>query len=174
MHGDAITLWKGNDFMTTGVVIRPAQPADIEAMVELVSLLFTVEEDFSVDRDKQRCGLEMFLKYPTGRCLIVAEQQEKVIGMCSAQILISTAEGGWKALIEDVVVGEAFRGLGIGKKLLGAMEDWAEIQGVRRMDLLADRNNATGLEFYNHMQWRKTNLIALQKHGKGNLHRMEE
>ena len=166
MNGDAITLWKGNVFMTTGLVIRLAQPADIEAMAELISLLFTVEEDFFVDRDKQRSGLEMFLKYPTGRCLLVAEQEQKVIGMCSAQILISTAEGGWKALIEDVVVAEGFRGLGIGKKLLGALEEWAKRQDVTRMDLLADRNNAKGLEFYDHLQWRKTNLIALQKHGK--------
>ena len=127
-----------------------------------------------MDRDKQRSGLEMFLKYPTGRCLLVAEQEQKVIGMCSAQILISTAEGGWKALVEDVVVAEGFRGLGVGKKLLGSLEEWAKRQGVTRMDLLADRNNAKGLEFYDHLQWRKTNLIALQKHGKGNLHRMEE
>ncbi len=153
--------------MTTGLVIRLAQPADIEAMAELISLLFTVEEDFSVDMDKQRSGLEMFLKYPTGRCLLVAEQGQKVIGMCSAQILISTAEGGWKALVEDVVVAEGFRGLGIGKKLLGALEEWAKLQGVTRMDLLADRNNAEGLEFYDRLQWRKTNLIALQKYGKG-------
>ena len=152
--------------MNTGVVIRPAQHEDIDAMVELVSLVFAVEEDFSVDMDKQRCGLDMFLKYPTGRCLIVAEQQQKVIGMCSAQILISTAEGGWKALVEDVVVEEGFRGLGIGKKLLAALEDWAERQGVRRMDLLADCNNAKALKFYDHMQWRRTKLVALQKQGK--------
>ena len=152
--------------MNTDVIIRPAMPSDIDAMAELISLLFTVEEDFSVNMDKQRCGLDMFLKYPTGRCLIVAEQQQKVIGMCSAQILISTAEGGWKALVEDVVVEEGFRGLGIGKKLLDALEDWGERQGVRRMDLLADCNNANGLNFYDHMQWRRTKLVALQKQGK--------
>jgi GNAT superfamily N-acetyltransferase len=152
--------------MNSDVVIRPAQQEDINAMVKLVSLLFTIEEDFSVEMEKQRCGLSMFLKYPTGRCLIVAEQQQQVIGMCSAQILISTAEGGWKALVEDVVVEEGFRGLGIGKKMLDALEDWAERQGVRRMDLLADCNNAKGLQFYDHMQWRRTKLVALQKQRK--------
>lgn len=153
--------------MTANVVIRPAMPDDIDAMAELISLLFTVEEDFSVDMDKQRCGLEMFLKYPTGRCLLVAEQHQKVIGMCSAQVLISTAGGGWKALVEDVVVEEGFRGLGIGKKLLDALEDWAERQGVRRMDLLADCNNTNGLKFYDHMLWRRTKLVALQKQRNG-------
>ena len=98
--------------MTSGLVIRPALPEDINAMAELLSLIFKIEEDFSVDIGKQRCGLEMFLKYPTGRCLLVAEQNQKVIGMCSAQVLISTAEGGWKVLVEDVVVEEDGAGEG--------------------------------------------------------------
>ena len=152
--------------MATDLVIRPARLEDIDAMVELISLLFAVEEDFSADMDKQRCGLEMFFKHPAGRYLIVAEHQQKVIGMCSAQLLISTAEGGWKALIEDVVVAAQLRGQGIGKKLLDALDEWAKQQGVRRMDLLADRNNSAGLDFYDRLQWRSTNLIALQKPGQ--------
>lgn len=145
------------------VVIRPAQFEDIDAMVKLIALIFSVEKDFDVDVDKQRRGIEMFLEYPNGRCLLVAEIQQKVIGMCSAQRLISTAEGGWKALIEDVVVEESFRGRGIGKRMLDAISIWAERQGVKRLDLLADRNNENGLSFYNHLSWDRTNLVALQK-----------
>ena len=149
--------------MITDVVIRPAGPADIEAMVKLISLLFSVEEDFSIDLEKQQQGLEMFFAYPSGRCLLVAEFQGNVIGMCSAQLLVSTAEGGWKALVEDVVVAEHFRGLGIGKRMLSALEEWARGQSAKRMDLLADRCNTNALEFYDRLEWKKTNLIALQK-----------
>lgn len=152
--------------MVTDLVIRPARLEDIAAMAGLLSLLFAVEEDFSADRDKQRAGLEMFFKHPAGRYLIVAEHQQQVIGMCSAQLLISTAAGGWKALVEDVVVAEQFRGQGIGKKLLDALAGWAERQGVIRMDLLADRNNSTALDFYERLRWRSTSLIALQKSGQ--------
>ena len=152
--------------MVTDLVIRPARREDIAAMAGLLSLLFAVEEDFSADRDKQRAGLEMFFKHPAGRYLIVAEHQQQVIGMCSAQLLISTAAGGWKALVEDVVVAEQFRGQGIGKKLLDALAGWAERQGVIRMDLLADRNNSTALDFYERLRWRSTSLIALQKSGQ--------
>ena len=152
--------------MVTDLVIRPARLEDIAAMAGLLSLLFAVEEDFSADRDKQRAGLEMFFKHPAGRYLIVAEHQQQVIGMCSAQLLISTAAGGWKALVEDVVVAEQFRGQGIGKKLLDALADWAERQGVIRMDLLADCNNSTALDFYERLRWRSTSLIALQKSGQ--------
>ena len=152
--------------MATDLVIRPARIEDINAMAELLSLLFAVEEDFLADIDKQRAGLEMFFKHPDGRQVIVAEHQQQVIGMCSAQLLISTAAGGWKALVEDVVVAEQFRGQGIGKKLLDELAGWAERQGARRMDLLADRNNSAALDFYDRLQWCRTNLIALQKSGR--------
>ena len=149
--------------MATDVVIRLARPEDIETMVKLVSLIFSVEEDFSIDVEKQQRGLEMFFAYPSGRCLLVAEFQGNVIGMCSAQLLVSTAEGGWKGLVEDVVVAERFRGLGIGKRMLSALEEWAREQSAKRMDLLADRCNTNALEFYDRLEWKKTNLIALQK-----------
>jgi GNAT superfamily N-acetyltransferase len=153
-------------FVATDLVIRPARMEDIDAMAGLLSVLFAVEEDFSADIDKQRAGLEMFFKHPDGRQVIVAEHQQQVVGMCSAQLLISTAAGGWKAIVEDVVVAEPFRGRGIGKKLLDALAEWAERLGARRMDLLADRNNSAALDFYERLRWRSTNLIALQKSGQ--------
>lgn len=149
--------------MHTEVTIRPARAGDIDRMTELILSLFSVEEDFTGDAAKQCRGLEMFLANPAGRCLIVAEHQHQVVGMCSAQLLVSTAEGGWKALVEDVVVAETLRGKGIGRKMLDALTDWAVGQGARRMDLLADRNNTGGLNFYERLQWHRTNLIAFQK-----------
>lgn len=149
--------------MIADIVIRQARRDDIDAMVELIALIFALEADFSADAAKQRRGLAMFFELPVERCLLVAEYQRKVIGMCSAQLLVSTAEGGWKALVEDVVVAEDYRGLGVGRKLLAALEKWAAGQGAKRLDLLADRDNTGGLMFYANMKWKKTNLLALQK-----------
>lgn len=149
--------------MVTDIILRKARPEDINSMVGLISLLFSVEKDFLIDEAKQRRGLELFLEHPEGRYLLVAEYQQKVIGMCSAQLLVSTAEGGWKAMVEDVVVAKEYRGLRIGRKMISALEEWAVSQDVKRLDLLADCNNSSGLKFYDKMQWNRTNLIALQK-----------
>jgi len=149
--------------MPAGVHIRPARPDDIDAMVHLISLVFLMEADFTIDAEKQRRGLTLFFENPVGRCLLVAEYRRQVVGMCSAQLLVSTAAGGWKALVEDVVVAEAFRGRGIARRLLAGLEEWAGRHGVRRLDLLADRGNAAALAFYDILQWKTTNLIALQK-----------
>lgn len=149
--------------MEDEIIIRPAENKDITVMAELISLLFAIEQDFSVDMEKQRQGLATFFRYPEGRLLLVAECGKHVIGMCSAQLLVSTAEGGWKALVEDLVVAEAFRGRGVGERLLAAAREWAAGHDVKRLDLLADRDNTGGLRFYDRLQWQRTRLIALQK-----------
>lgn len=149
--------------LSAGIRVRPARAADLDAMAALIAIIFAVEADFAVDAAKQRRGLAMFLEQPAGRCLLVAEYQQQVIGMCSAQLLISTAEGGWKAIVEDVVVAKEYQGQGIGRTMLAALADWAVSQGGQRLDLLADRDNQRGLDFYNRTGWKKTNLIALQK-----------
>lgn len=149
--------------MLDGLILRRAKAKDIEAMAALISLIFAVEEDFCVDAEKQKSALNMFLEYPEGRYLLAAEYQGNIIGMCSAQLLLSTAEGGWKAVIEDVVVKQEYRGMGVGQNMLAALSRWAASQGVKRLDLLADCDNANGMKFYDKLLWKKTNLIALQK-----------
>lgn len=143
--------------------IRRAKPADISGMVRLLRILFSIETDFLFDEGKQQRGLEMMLSDCTNRCIMVAELNQQIVGMCTAQILVSTAEGGIAALIEDLVVEDACRGEGIGKELLLSIEGWAIARGVRRLQLLADQNNTRALEFYRKMEWKVTELICLRK-----------
>lgn len=143
--------------------IRRANYSDLKSMIRLLRILFSIETDFEVDESTQQGGLEMMLGNYTERCIIVAEINQQIVGMCTAQILVSTAEGARVALIEDLVVEDAFRGQGIGKGLLLAIEGWSIAQDVRRLQLLADRNNTRALEFYKSMNWRYTQLVCLRK-----------
>jgi len=143
-------------------MIRPARPADIAPMIDLLRLLFSIEEDFTFDPDRQRRGLEMMLGHD-GAVILVAEAERRVIGMCSGQLTISTAEGGPALLIEDVVVDKPWQGRGIGRALMAALEQWARARKVMRLQLLADRNNKTGQEFYKALGWQDTSLICLRR-----------
>ena len=144
-------------------IIRRANYPDIRSMIKLLRILFSLESDFEADELTQQSGLGMMLCDGTDRCIMVAEQNQQIVGMCSAQILVSTAEGGIVALVEDLVVEEAYRGEGIGKELLLSIESWAIARGAKRLQLLADRNNTLALEFYKTMNWKGTQLICLQK-----------
>lgn len=144
-------------------IIRKAVYPDISSMIKLLRILFSIETDFTFDELAQRKGLEMMLDDCSNCCIMVAELNQQIAGMCTAQILVSTAEGGLVALIEDLIVEESYRGHGLGKELLSAIEGWAMTQGVRRLQLLADRNNLPALNFYRKMNWKFTQLICLHK-----------
>jgi ribosomal protein S18 acetylase RimI-like enzyme len=144
-------------------LIRRATVSDIDAMVDLLRLLFSIEEDFTFDESRHRLGLAVMLKNENERCIMVAELETVIAGMCSVQLLVSTAEGGLAALIEDLVVDEKYHSQKIGSTLLSAVESWALSKGAKRLELLADRNNARALEFYKKRGWRRTQLICLHK-----------
>jgi ribosomal protein S18 acetylase RimI-like enzyme len=145
------------------VQFRRATPDDLEALIGLLNLLFSLEADFEPNPAKQRDGLTLMLERAEERCVMIAEESGAVIGMGTAQLLVSTAEGGMVALIEDLVVQSEYRGRGIGKRLLSSIESWALAKGARRLELLADRNNHLALGFYDQLNWRRTQLICLHK-----------
>ncbi|HHP7233540.1 MAG TPA: GNAT family N-acetyltransferase [Desulfobacterales bacterium] len=150
--------------MKPTVVIRNATVADLDAMVALLAELFSVEADFEFDVDRQRAGLLRMLDgCGKHRCVIVADVEDRTVGMATVQILVSTAEGGEVGLVEDVVVKNDWRGRGIGGKLLASLEQWSARRGLRRLQLLADRENLAGLQFYNKNGWHETRLVCLRK-----------
>lgn len=143
------------------VAIRPARAADIDTLILLLRALFAIEADFAADEEKQRSGLQMLLESKRA-CLLVAENESGIIGMCTGQMVISTAEGGPALLVEDVVVHESFRGRGVGRMLMEALQKWAAVNNATRLQLLADRNNVPALDFYRRLGWQQTDLICLR------------
>jgi ribosomal protein S18 acetylase RimI-like enzyme len=143
-------------------VIRPAVNEDIEAMVSLLKELFSIETDYVIDRDRQQGGLELLLAQPDS-IVLVAEYNHSVIGMCSVQTVISTAEGGPAGLLEDMIVCRGFRRMGAGEMLLAAAEKWAGGHGLSRLQLLTDCRNESALSFYTSQGWQKTKMVCLQK-----------
>ena len=137
--------------------------SDIDSLVGLLNELFSIEEDFKFNETLQRKGLSMMLDNRRDRCIMVACSGRDVIGMCSAQMVVSTAEGGIAALIEDMVVTRSYRGRGVGGDLLCSIENWAHKMGAKRMQLLADKNNLAALQFYKDKQWATTRMICLRK-----------
>ena len=130
-------------------IIRSARTDDIPQMCGLLADLFLIEADFATDAEKQARGLTLLLEDQSGRsCVVVAVREGAVVGMCSVQTVISTAEGGPSGLVEDLVVRRELRGRGIGRALLDHVLTWCKGQGLSRVQLLADKGNAPALAFY--------------------------
>jgi ribosomal protein S18 acetylase RimI-like enzyme len=144
------------------VLIRSAYPSDLDHLVTLLEKLFSIEEDFTFNDRLQRRGLQIMLANELC-CILVAEAAGQVVGMCSGQLTLSTAEGGAAMLVEDVIVLEDYRGRGVGRRLMDRLAEWGRAKGVSRLQLLADRNNTAALEFYKKNGWQATELICLRK-----------
>ena len=144
------------------ISIRPAVHSDIRALTSLLKILFSIEEDFVFNKRLQSKGLELMI-HNEKCCVMVADVNGQVTGMCSGQMTISTAEGGPALLVEDVIVHEDYRGRGFGRRLMEEVAEWGKARGALRIQLLADRNNASALEFYKRLGWRTTELICLRK-----------
>ena len=149
---------------TQSPTIRPARHTDMDALVSLLQALFAIEEDFSPDPDRQRKGLARFLDgCGKHRAVKLAFDKDKMIGMCTAQTRISTAQGKVSAVVEDLVVTPDYQSRGVGSRLLDSISEWAQQRGITRLSLLADKNNANGLRFYSTRNWDTTDLICLIK-----------
>jgi ribosomal protein S18 acetylase RimI-like enzyme len=144
------------------IVIEKAKTTDIPDLCQLLSELFSIETDFQVDGAKQARGLELLLTDEKS-VILTARDNGQVVGMVTVQIVISTAEGGKSAILEDMVVKSEYRGNGIGASLLQEAEEWAQKSGALRIQLLADTKNEPALSFYSRNGWCGTDLKALKK-----------
>lgn len=138
----------------------PAVAVDVPQLVALLDELFRIEQDFHPDPDKQRRGLEMLIADPERGVMMVARIAGNIVGMVSAQLVMSTAEGAYSAWVEDMVIAPEWRAHGIGKRLLQSALDWARNRGATRAQLLVDLDNAPALGYYEHLGWQATRLGA--------------
>lgn len=152
--------------MAAPCTIREARPEDLDDLVELLGLLFSLESDFAPDPQKQREGLTLMLGKGPRVVLAAVSSNDgvgRVIGMATAQVVVSTAEGGPALLVEDVVVRPEARGLGVGKALITRIEAWGRRMGATRLQLLADRDNTGSHGFYEACGFSPTNLVCLRR-----------
>ncbi|HSJ02389.1 MAG TPA: GNAT family N-acetyltransferase, partial [Verrucomicrobium sp.] len=98
--------------------IEPATLEDLPQLAALVMALLGEEEDFTPDRKKQEHGLRLILEQPLRGRIFVLRNDHTLIGMVNLLFTISTAEGGFVILMEDVIVHPMHRGQGYGTMLL--------------------------------------------------------
>jgi GNAT superfamily N-acetyltransferase len=147
--------------MSIGIDFASAD--DLPQLADLLAELFTLESDFQPDRDKQLRGLRLILDNPAVGRLFVLRDGERVLGMANALITVSTAEGAFVLLLGDVIVRAGHRGGGLGEKLVEHVFAWARAQGIARVTLLADRENAAALDFYRRLGFGDSNMRVMRK-----------
>ncbi len=149
--------------MKSGITIEKANEEDLKEMAGLLGILFAIESDFEIDFHKQYAGLKQ-LYHNEGSDLLVAKHENKVVGMLTMQRLISSAEGSFIGQLEDIVVREDYRVMGVGSRLINKIRALAYDYGYKRIQLAADVNNENALKFYTRRGLKRTHLSVYHFH----------
>lgn len=91
---------------------------------------------------------------PAGRTTSSTAGAGGVVGACVACFAISTARGSLVAKLDDVAVGDGWRGRGVGSAMLGSLATHLRNLGVTRIDSSCHRGNDGALRFYQRLGYR--------------------
>jgi GNAT superfamily N-acetyltransferase len=148
--------------MSENIVIEPATEADLDELSQMLGELFAQESDFRPDKDKQLRGLRLIFEQPSRGRVFVLRCDGAIVGMINLLFTISTAEGGFVILLEDLVVHKQYQGKGYGSKLLQHAIDFAKQKNFLRITLLTDRPENVAQAFFRRHGFVESSMIPMR------------
>src|SRR5258708_22090368 len=144
------------------VVIEPATEADLDELSEMLGGLFAQESYCGADKEKQLRGLRLIFEQPSRGRVFVLRRDGAIVGMINLLFTISTAEGGFVMLLEDLVIHKQFQGHGYGKRLLEHAIEFARQKNFLRITLLTDRPENVAQEFFRRHGFHESSMIPMR------------
>jgi len=142
--------------------IEQATLEDLPLLTDLLIDLLASEEDFKPDRIKQMRGLRLILEQPNRGRIFVLKHHGMILGMVNILFTISTAEGGFVILLEDLIINRDHRGLGFGSQLIQHVIGYAKQKDFLRITLLADRMNEGSRKFFRKHGFAESTMIPMR------------
>ena len=121
---------------------------DIPELVELLNSLFEQEAEFEPNSETQSKALSKIILDSKIGIILIAKDDDKILGMVNLLFTESTALGSKVALLEDMVILSSSRGRGIGSQLIDYAISEAKKAGCKRITLLTDIENTKAQSFY--------------------------
>jgi ribosomal protein S18 acetylase RimI-like enzyme len=138
--------------------IRPYRPDDLDALRLLVAEMQDHERGIDA---RLRPGSEMMRAYTEDmlrRCLetsgqvLIAETEDRIVGFVAVQAAVPNEaldqRPGTYALVSDLAVDSRYRGLGIGRSLVAAAEEYACRQGATELRIAVLAGNEVADRLY--------------------------
>ena len=144
------------------VVIEPAVFEDLDELSNLLGELFSEEKDFRPNKQKQLQGLRLIFEEPNRGRVFVLRRDRTIVGMINLLFTISTAEGGFVLLLEDLVVHDSFRGHGYGSQLLEYAIAFAKQKKFLRITLLTDRPELRSQNFFKRHGFYESHMLPMR------------
>ncbi|MCW5636532.1 MAG: GNAT family N-acetyltransferase [Rubrivivax sp.] len=157
--------------------LRPAAPADLPVIVELIRELAAYERlQHMVVVTPESLHPQLFGPKPVAECVVAEldlEGEPRIVGFALFFTNFSTFLGRPGIHLEDLYVQPAFRSLGLGRMLLEHLAELAVARGCGRFEWTVLDWNESAIRFYERMgaqvlpDWRICRLSgeALERYG---------
>jgi GNAT superfamily N-acetyltransferase len=140
-------------------VVRNATEEDLPRLIELLAQLSLDEEreDLSQPRPAAYDSALAEVLSDQRQLLLVAEHDGEVVGMaCYLQVANLSYVGRPYALVENVVVDSAARGVGYGEALIRHVIELARAAGCHKLALTSNKARADAHRFYRRLGFEAT------------------
>src|SRR5215217_5646221 len=127
--------------------IRPATPADVPALVALMSA-FYAEADFPLPAAAATRAFAALLADARLGGAWLAEHDGDAVGHVVLTVSFSMEYGGLRGFVDDLYVRPEARGRGVAAALLGAVREASGALGVRALHVEVGPDNATARRLY--------------------------
>jgi ribosomal protein S18 acetylase RimI-like enzyme len=134
--------------MSDEIRIEPAQEKDLPSikalLIELMEAM-TDTESFNIDRSVENCRslIRSQLQY-----VFVARQANSIIAFINFSTRQTVMHPAPSALIDELIVSERCRGMGVGKLLIRAVIDKCHELGCCEVEVSTEKSNAQARRFY--------------------------
>ncbi len=134
--------------MSGEIIIKPALESDLPLIKPLLLELLNAMEDtagFDVEQSIENC--RTLLSNPVNY-ILVARDGDEIVGFINFTIRKTVMQPGPSGLIDELVVAESSRGLGVGKQLIRAVADKCREIGCFEVEVTTEKSNTDARRFY--------------------------
>ena len=128
----------------------------------MLAQLFSQELEFTPNIEAQHRGLLSIIQNPSIGFILIGKLDGIAVGMVNILFTVSTALGARVAILEDMVVSDAYQGLGTGSKLLQHAVKEAKNQQCKRITLLTDTSNDAAQKFYQKHGFTQSSMLPFR------------
>lgn len=121
--------------MATQTAVREAGTEDVEEVAAAVESLLLELGGRRPERADLEAEVRALLADPEGGSVLVAEADDRVVGVLSASWQRAIHVPGVYATVQDLWVDEAWRSRGVGAELVEAIASQARTRGVSRLEV---------------------------------------
>ena len=131
---------------------KPATEEDGETVIALMRELYA-EDGIAFVEERARRSMQELIRKPEYGVILLFSRVESGVEQrpCGYAVLtlgFTLEHGGRFALLDELYLQRAVRGLGLGRKALAFAKDWALHQGVEALRLEVHRHNASAKSLY--------------------------